>query len=52
MAFSYKKQNYPAIENMLVGMVDEPGESPIQDEIARLEEEVKALRLENKELFG
>ena len=31
-------------------MANELGESPIQDEIARLEENVKALRLENKEL--
>ena len=32
-------------------MADELGESPIQDEIARLEEDVTALRLENKELL-
>ena len=32
-------------------MADELGESPIQDEITGLEEEVKALRLENKELL-
>ena len=46
-----KKQNSPVSEHMEVGMADELGESPIQDEIARLEEEVKALRLENKELL-
>ena len=46
-----KKQNSPVSENMEVGMADELGESPIQDEIARLEEEIKALRRENKELL-